>query len=71
MTDVEQVHGVETRYMSVAEAAAALGVSRMTMYRKIHARQVRVSQVGRKLRVFVPDIKKMSEPTYLAAEEMD
>lgn len=64
-------HRVETRYMSVAEAARVLGLSRMTMYRKIHGGQVRANRVGRKLRVFRPDIEKMSEPVYLSAEEVD
>lgn len=67
----EAVYEVETRYMSVAEAARVLGLSRMTMYRKIHANQVRANRVGRKLRVFAPDIEKMSKPAYLSAEEMD
>lgn len=66
-------HGVEVevRYFTVAEAARMLGVSRMTMYRKIHAGIVRANKVGRKLRVFAPDIEKMSKPVYLSNEEVD
>lgn len=55
---------VETRYMTVAEAAEALGVSKMTVYRMVHKGDLRANKVGRRYRVFVPSVARMSEPSY-------
>ena len=56
--------GVETRYMFVSEVADVLRVSRMTVYRMVHAGSLRSNRIGRRIRVFGPDVERLSEPSY-------
>lgn len=57
---------IENRYLSVAEAADTLGVSRMTVYRMLREGRVRGTQVGRRLKVFAPDLAEMNRPKDLS-----
>jgi excisionase family DNA binding protein len=44
-------------YMTVEEVAAAMRVSKMTVYRLIHGAELRASKFGRSLRVSVRDFE--------------
>ena len=41
----------EVRFLTVAEVAAAMRVSRMTVYRLVHAGELQAVRVGRSFRV--------------------
>jgi excisionase family DNA binding protein len=44
--------------MTVAEVAATLRVSKMTVYRMIHSRQIEVLRIGRSMRLTRSEVKR-------------
>lgn len=56
---------LDRRYMTVREAAEALQVVPMTVYRMLKRNELRMTRVGpRKIMVFRADVEKIITPTY-------
>lgn len=62
--ELDEYEHIETRYLSVAQTAAKLGLSKMTVYRMVHKGDLRASKIGRKIRVFAPDVARLASPVY-------
>lgn len=57
----------ETRFFTVAEVAAAMRVSRMTVYRLVHAGELAAVQVGRSYRVPEQAVHDYLQAAYIEA----
>ena len=47
----------EVRFLTVAEVAAVMRVSKMTVYRMVHSGELPAVRVGRRLRYLVCDVR--------------
>lgn len=55
--------------VSVTQAAAELGVSKMSVYRRIHEGDLPAIRVGRSLRVYRNDLEKYIADAFKAVED--
>lgn len=57
----------EVRFLTVAEVARAMRVSKMTVYRLVHAGELPAARVGRSFRVAEQDVHAYLEGAYYHA----
>ena len=57
----------EMRFLTVAEVAALMRVSRMTVYRLVHSGELPAVRVGRSFRVHAKAVHDMLESSYFDA----
>ncbi len=58
---------VKGRFLTVAEVAAELRVSTMTVYRLIKAEELPATRVGKSLRIRTDDVERFLEGRYTEA----
>ncbi|MFD0918409.1 helix-turn-helix domain-containing protein [Saccharopolyspora rosea] len=57
----------QVRFLTVAEVAKLMRVSKMTVYRLVHAGELPAARVGRSFRVAEKDVHKYLESAYYNA----
>ncbi len=57
----------ETRFLTVAEVAAVMRVSKMTVYRLVHSGDLPAVRVGRSFRVKQDDVDEYLRNSYYSA----
>ena len=57
----------EVKFLTVAEVAAVMRVSKMTVYRMVHAGELPAVRVGRSFRVHAKAVHDMLESSYFDA----
>lgn len=68
-SDIEQRPGGvdQVRFLTVAEVAKLMRVSKMTVYRLVHAGELPAARVGRSFRVAEGDVHTYLENAYYSA----
>jgi excisionase family DNA binding protein len=64
----QSASGVDARYVTVSEVAAALRVSNMTVYRLINAGELPAVRIGRCVRVAAEDLDQYLSGRLIKAE---
>ncbi|MEI2821171.1 MAG: helix-turn-helix domain-containing protein [Marmoricola sp.] len=57
----------EVKFLTVAEVAAVMRVSKMTVYRFVHSGQLAAVRVGRSFRVSEEEVNKYIEKSFFQA----